>query len=108
MELGVEQIKKGEISLKASEALNIPKAALHKRVDNKVESYGRYTATVLSTAFKFVLVSVLISLADWGFGRMFEGVIALVWVYWVSTNQSHLLPPNDIPGREWYQCFTKR
>ena len=26
----------------------------------------------------------------------------------VSTNQSHLFPPNGIPGREWYQGLTKR
>ena len=46
LQLAVEQTKKGEISLsKASEANNIPKATLHKRVYNKVLLHGRGTAT---------------------------------------------------------------
>ena len=75
---------------------------------NKFQSRGRGTVTVLSTAFELVLVSVLISLTDWGFGRTFADVIAIVGGYLVSTYQNHLFPPNGTPGRESYQSFTKR
>ena len=92
-ELAVEQIKKGKVS-PASEVCSIPKATLHKPVHNKLQSHGRGTATVLSTSFVFVLVSVLISLADWGFGRTFADVIAIVRSYLVSKNLSRLFPPN--------------
>ena len=92
-QLAVEQIKKGKVS-PASEVCSIPKATLHKPVHNKVQSHGRGTATVLSTSFVFVLVSVLISLADWGFGRTFVDVIAIVTSYLVSKNLSPLFPPN--------------
>ena len=65
IQLEIEQIKTGEITLsKASEACNIPKATLHKRMHIKVQSHGRGTATVLSTAFEIVLDSVLNSFAD--------------------------------------------
>ena len=51
---------------------------LFTNVHNKVPSHGRGTATVISTAFEFVLVLLLTSLADWGFARMFADVITVV------------------------------
>ena len=56
LQLAVEHIKKGEISLsKSSEAYNIPKATLHKRVHNKVQSHGRGTATLIQRFNLFLI-----------------------------------------------------
>ena len=91
LQLAIEQLKKGKISLsKASEAYKIPEITLHKCVHNKVQLHGRGTATLLSTAFEFVLISLFISFANLGFSRKFTDGITIVEGCLVSTNQSNV------------------
>jgi hypothetical protein len=73
LQLAIQKLKSKELSLrKASTLFKVPRSTLYDHLTGKSQSIGVGSATILSKATEELLVHMLVTFGDWGYGLKFR------------------------------------
>ena len=108
MEKAIKAVRDGTMSQnKASLLYKIPKGTLNARLHDKYNSNKAGAPTKLSSKTEFFLYTMILFMADIGFGLTKHEIIQVIKGYLIESNQDQIFENNE-PTDRWYYGFLSR